>query len=85
MIGPPIFLISPHELYGNFLLANARPTDALQQFNKALEASPNRYIGLKGKLASARALKDSKTESEVIKQMQQNLRQAEAAAVNGLW
>lgn len=85
VIGPPFFLISPYEVYGNFLMANNQYTEALQQFNKALHASPNRYIGLKGKLAAAKVLKDSAAEAEVKKQLQQNLKTADAAATQGLW
>jgi tetratricopeptide (TPR) repeat protein len=83
--GPPFFLLSPHELYGNFLLARNRPAEAIQQFDLALAASPNRYVSLKGKLAAAHALKNSVVEASVKTQLQQNLKNADAAARKGVW
>jgi tetratricopeptide (TPR) repeat protein len=85
VVGPPSFLLSPNEVYGNFLLATNRPAEALQQFEKALAASPKRYIGLKGKLAAARALKDTATETKVREQLQEMLKGADAVASKGLW
>ncbi len=83
VIGPPTFLISPHELYGQFLLENKRPAEALQQFEKALAASPNRYIGLAGKLAVAMALNDAALEHSVREQLQRNLEKSQRSAVDG--
>jgi len=84
VVGPPYFLLSPHELYGNFLLEVNRPSEALQQFDKALAASPKRYIGLKGKLMAARALKDAATEASVRAQLDLALKNADAAVLKDL-
>jgi tetratricopeptide (TPR) repeat protein len=85
VIGPPFMILSPNELYGDFLLEHNRPAEALQQFDKALGMSPNRYIGLKGKLAAAKALKDTETEAKTLTQLKQNLKNADARAHQGLW
>lgn len=85
VVGPPVFLISPYELYGDFLLATHRPSEAFQQYAKALAASPNRYIALKGQLQSAKALQDKEIETNVRKQLQQNLKEADAIARDGVW
>ena len=85
VIGPPKFLISPHEIYGQFLLEHDRPAEALQQFKKALAASPNRYLGLKGKLAAARKLNDAALGRNTLEQLQRNLQRADAAAREGVW
>ena len=85
VIGPPKFLISPHEIYGHFLMEHDRPREALQQFEKALAASPNRYIGLKGKLAAARMLKDTDLERSTLEQLDRNLKSADQAARKDIW
>lgn len=85
VIGPPAFLISPYEMYGHFLIEHNRPREALQQFEKALAASPNRYVALKGKLAAARRLKDTNLERGTLEQLQGNLKSADLAARKGIW
>lgn len=85
VIGPPTFLISPHEIYGHFLLEHDRPREALQQFEKALAASPNRYVGLKGKLAAARKLKDTDLERRTLEELERNLKSADQAARKDIW
>jgi tetratricopeptide (TPR) repeat protein len=84
VVGPPFFLISPYETYGNFLLATNRPSEAMQQFEKALAASPKRYIGLKGKLAAAKVLKDAATEVKVREELKEMLRDGDAIVNKGL-
>jgi hypothetical protein len=85
VVGPPFSMYVSYELYGEFLLANHRPAEALQQYDKALAVTPNRYIALKGKVAAARALKDHDLEAKVTAQLRQNLKQGDAAALKGLW
>jgi hypothetical protein len=84
VVGPPYFLLSPHELYGNFLLANQRPGEAFVEFDKALAASPNRLIALKGKLAAAKALSGPLTETKVRNQLKEMLKNADASVLNDL-
>ncbi len=82
VVGPPGFLISPHELYGNFLLQTGRPAQALEQFNLALAASPERILALKGKLNSAQALNDKKTASETLTRLKAILKNADAGVAD---
>jgi hypothetical protein len=85
VVGPPMFLLSPHELYGEFLLSEKRAPEAMQQFDKSLAASPNRYLSLRGNLKAARMIKDNDAEARVISQLQQNLKNCDPAASKGLW
>jgi hypothetical protein len=84
VVGPPYFVLSPHEMYGNFLIDVNRPAEAVQQFDKALAASPKRYVALRGKLLSARALKDKSEVSKVKAQLQTMLKNADAAVMKDL-
>ncbi|MCB0559833.1 MAG: hypothetical protein H6573_30805 [Lewinellaceae bacterium] len=54
--GPPEVVKPSYELYGEWLLEQGRPEDALQQFERALERGPQRVQALKGKLQAAREL-----------------------------
>jgi len=47
--GPPIIAKPTFELYGDWLLAQQRPADAIIQFEKALERGPNRMYPLAAK------------------------------------
>lgn len=47
--GPPSILKSSFEMYGEWLLQNNKPNEALGQFNTALERGPKRLLALKGK------------------------------------
>jgi tetratricopeptide (TPR) repeat protein len=84
VVGPPLFMLSPYETYGNFLLSTNRAENAMQQFDKALAASPNRFVSLKGKLAAAKALKDGNLESQIRKQLKENFKNADQAVLKGL-
>lgn len=54
--GPPSILKSSFEMYGEWLLQNNKPKEALDQFNTALERGPKRLLASKGKLeAEAKA------------------------------
>ncbi|MCF8245856.1 MAG: hypothetical protein K9J37_06750 [Saprospiraceae bacterium] len=48
--GPPSILKSSFEMYGEWLLQNNKPKEALDQFNVALERGPKRLLASKGKL-----------------------------------
>jgi tetratricopeptide (TPR) repeat protein len=80
VVGPPFFLLSSHELYGRFLLSQKRPAEAYDQFGKALLASPNRIISLKGQLQSARMLKDGEKEKTIATRLEKNLKNADPKA-----
>ncbi|MCO6487261.1 MAG: tetratricopeptide repeat protein [Phaeodactylibacter sp.] len=54
--GPPEVVKPSYELYGDWLLEQGRPEDALKQFARALERGPKRVRALEGKLKAAKAL-----------------------------
>lgn len=47
--GPPTIVKPSWELYGEWLLENGRPAEALIQFDLSLKAAPNRNLSLKGR------------------------------------
>ncbi len=47
--GPPGIVKPAFEMYGEWLLENNRPDEALAQFEQSLKLMPNRYLSLKGK------------------------------------
>jgi len=47
--GPPTIVKPSFELYGEWLLENKRPGDALSQFELSLKAAPKRALSVKGK------------------------------------
>ncbi|NER83826.1 MAG: hypothetical protein F6K42_30645, partial [Leptolyngbya sp. SIO1D8] len=51
--GPPIIVKPSSELYGEFLLADNRPAEALKQFEKVFERAPKRTLSLKGYAVAA--------------------------------
>ena len=84
VIGPPLNIIPAHELYGKFLLANRREREAYDHFSKALLASPNRVMALKGQLAAAKAMRDSSKENDARNQLSKILSSADEAAKRDL-
>ncbi len=62
--GPPFIAYPSYEQYGDWLLAQNRPEEALAQFNQCLEGRTNRAKSLKGKLI---ALKSLGKEEEALK------------------
>ncbi len=46
--GPPLPMKPAHEMYGEYLLARGRLEEAAEQFNKALERTPNRTKSVRG-------------------------------------
>lgn len=51
--GPPVVVKPPHELYGDFLLLNNRPSEALEEYEKVFERSPRRTLAIQGVLEAA--------------------------------
>jgi hypothetical protein len=47
--GPPAIVKPSFEMYGEWLLENNRPNEALEQFNLSLQMMPNKNLSLKGK------------------------------------
>ena len=61
--GPPTIVKPSFELYGEWLLENDRPKEALEQFELSLKAAPNKLLSVKGKEKAVRLLKDNSTTS----------------------
>ena len=59
--GPPTIVKPSFELYGEWLLENNRPKEALQQFDLSLKAAPGRLLSVKGKEKATTELKESST------------------------
>ncbi len=56
--GPPTIQKPTHELYGDWLLAQGRPEEAMQEFDLALERAPGRILALRGKQKALEASAD---------------------------
>lgn len=69
--GPPPIVKPSWELYGEWLLQQNRPDDALAQFEMALQKGPNRRQALNGKLAAAQLKGDKALAEEVEKTLQE--------------
>lgn len=54
--GPPVLVKPPLELYGEYLLLNNRPAEALEAFEKVFERSPRRTLAIQGVLEAAAKL-----------------------------
>ncbi len=57
--GPPAIVKPSFEMYGEWLLENNRPKEALEQFELALKLMPNKRLSLQGKEAAGKLLKGS--------------------------
>lgn len=74
--GPPPIVKPSFELYGEWLLKNSRPQDALAQFDYSLKRAPRRLLSLLGKLEVAKALQDEALQSELEGTLQEILKNA---------
>jgi tetratricopeptide (TPR) repeat protein len=54
--GPPSIVKPSFEMYGEWLLENGRPKEALAQFEKSLELAPNKRLSVQGKEAAMKML-----------------------------
>lgn len=54
--GPPSIVKPSYEMYGEWLLENGRPKEALVQFEKSLELAPNKRLSMQGKEAAMKML-----------------------------
>lgn len=67
--GPPEVAKPSYELYGEWLLEQNRPEEALAQFERALQRGPKRVKALNGRLRAAQAL----GREDVVKEVRQTL------------
>ncbi len=65
--GPPAIVLPTFEMYGDWLLEQNRPEDALAQFEYALKRGPKRILALKGQRKAAELLGQDEIVSEVNK------------------
>ena len=65
--GPPVIVKPSNELYGEWLLENNRAAEALQQFNRSLQTTPNRRLSLEGKMKASKLAGDENTASATEK------------------
>jgi tetratricopeptide (TPR) repeat protein len=84
VLGPPFGIIPSREIYGDFLLSLNKPEEAYEQFEKALEASPNRIASLKGQLKAAKQMSNRKKEEKARKSLTANLKNADTNAIQDL-
>ena len=61
--GPPTIVKPSFELYGEWLLENNRPHEALAQFELSLKAAPNKLLSVKGKEKAEKLVKNNSTAS----------------------
>ena len=54
--GPPAIAKPSYEMYGEWLLENNRPKDALTQFELSLKLAPNKRLSVQGKEAAMKLL-----------------------------
>ncbi|MDW3647619.1 MAG: hypothetical protein R8P61_11175 [Bacteroidia bacterium] len=76
--GPPRITKPSFEQYGEWLLANARYEEAIQQFDKALARMPKRAKSLKGKLTALKALDQIKEVAHIQAELTSIYAQADA-------
>jgi hypothetical protein len=66
-VGP---LAPARELYGDMLMDDARPADALSEYRKSLVREPNRYWSLRGAMTAAAAAGDRSAEADYASQLE---------------
>lgn len=74
--GPPPIVKPSFELYGEWLLENHRPQDALVQFDYSLKRAPRRLLSLQGKLEAAKALQNEALQLETEGIIQEIMKKA---------
>ena len=67
--GPPVAKPSS-ELYGEFLLSQNQPREAMQYFDSSLKRAPRRVLSLKGKMEAAKMLKQDDVAAAIAKELQ---------------
>ncbi len=62
--GPPVIVKPSNEMYGEWLLEINKPVEAMEQFNLALQESPNRILSLQGEMKAATIIGDQAMAAE---------------------
>jgi len=75
--GPPALIKPTHELFGEILLRGGKPSEALEQFNKALLRQPNRARSLLGAARAAMAKGDQQTAKAFYAKLAEQWQQAD--------
>ncbi|HET9429882.1 MAG TPA: hypothetical protein VFO70_01840, partial [Chitinophagaceae bacterium] len=57
--GPPSVVKPSFEMYGEWLLENNKPKEAIEQFDLSLKLAPNRLLSKKGKAAAQKLLESN--------------------------
>ena len=75
--GPPRIALPSYELYGNWLLEQGRPTEAMQQFEYALAKGPGRLHALAGAWQAAEATNDRQKADELAEKLLENIQKGD--------
>ena len=70
--GPPTIAKPSFEQYGEWLIAQGRYAEAIEQYNKALQRMPRRSKSLMGKLTALKALGEQ-DEAEIVQNELNNI------------
>jgi len=79
--GPPFIAYPSYEQYGDWLLSENRPEEALAQFDKCLEGRTNRTKSLKGKLEALQRIGSNKKALAVQNVLNEFYQQNQIAAL----
>jgi hypothetical protein len=74
--GPPFIQKPTHELYAEWLLAQQRPQEALEQYDRALKRATKRVMTLEGKQRAA-SLSGNESLAQEIDRMIKDIRGSE--------
>jgi len=80
--GPPRIVKPVHEAYGEWLLTQDRPKEALEMFEKSLKRYPGRLLSLQGGKAAATLAKDEKALNRMNKELSISTLEMEYATIN---
>ena len=78
--GPPVVLKPAHEIYGEILLAKNNSTEAVKQFDLALQKYPNRSLSLLGKYKALKNLGDMQKATQIKELLMVNWQNADEQA-----
>jgi hypothetical protein len=75
--GPPVVLKPSHEIYGEILLTMNKSSEALEQFDLALQRAPNRSLSLLGKYRALKDLGETQKAAQIRKLLMENWKSAD--------
>ena len=78
--GPPVILKPSHELYGEILISEGKYTEAVIQFDLALQRAPNRSIALLGKYKALKKAGEIQKATEIRQLLTKNWSNADDLA-----